>query len=207
MIQLIICDDHMPIRQIIQFLFKKDKNIAVIAECINGKDLIDTLNKKIIPHIVLMDISMKELNGYETTLKITKEFPQIKVLAYSMFYTTQSIQMMIKSGAVGFLSKNEELDEIKKAIIQTHTNGFYENHLLTKQLFAKNKVKVENIFTKKEYELLPYLCSDASYKAIADEKNVAVKTIDRHKENICKKMNVKTRAGLTTLAAKMGLIT
>lgn len=207
MIKIIICDDHSVIRTAISTILQTDTNYAVIGECADGKQLIETLKKNIVPDIVLMDVSMKEMNGYETTIEMSKSYPHIKVLAFSMFPSPQTIQLMLQYGAVGFLTKNSEFSEIKTAITQIHKNGFYFNQLVTKKLLNDiKKNKGDNALTKKEIELLPYLCSDTTYKKIATDKNLAIKTIDRHKENICKKLKVSSRVGLTALAAKMGLI-
>lgn len=206
MIKIIICDDHLLIRKAVAGIIQSYPNYTVIAECADGKQLLETLKKNLHPDIVLMDISMKEMNGYETTITLSKHYPEIKVLVFSMFHSTQTVQMMLEYGAVGFLSKNSDVSEIKEAIEDIYLKGFYYNQYVTQQILRNIKKKSDNSLTKKEIELLPYLCSDATYQEIATNKNIAIKTIDRHKENICKKMNVKTRVGLTALAAKMGFI-
>lgn len=182
-------------------------HFSVIASCANGKQLLETLNQNIKPDIVLMDISMKEMNGFETTLTLSEYYPFIKVIGYSMHDSLETVQLMLQNGAYGFLSKSSELFELKDAIENIYHKGFYYNQFVSKQLFNKiKKNKTENILTKKELVILPYLCSDDTYKIIAEKLHISIKTIDRHKENICKKMKVKTRAGLTALAAKIGLI-
>lgn len=175
-------------------MLKPFNQFSVIAACANGKQLLETLNQNIQPDVVLMNISMKEMNGYETTIALSKSYPHVKVLAFSMLHSNKTIQLMLQYGAVGFLSKNSEFSEIKEAIIQIHQKGYYYNQFVSKQLLIDiKKNKAENTLTKKEIELLPYLCSDSTYKKIATDKNLAIKTIDRHKENICKKLKVSSR--------------
>lgn len=207
MINIIICDDHLLIRNAVSNIVQSFPNCAVIAECTNGKQLLEILKYKPHPDLVFMDISMKDMNGYEATIALTKDYPNIKILVFSMFYSAQTVQLMLKYGAVGYLTKNSNVSEIKDAIDHIYQSGFHYNQYVTQQMLKDiKKHNSDNCLTKKEIELLPYLCSDATYKEIATSKNIAIKTIDRHKENICKKMNVKTRIGLTALAAKMGFI-
>lgn len=209
-----LTDDHTLLRnglaQLVQSL-----GHTVLFEADNGIDFQQKLDKKNLPELVLMDINMPQLDGYQTTQWLKENHPEIKVLALSMYDNENSIIKMLKSGAKGYILKDSEPAELKTAIESILSKGYYYSDLVSgKLIHAINKIEDEgsdvNTLTnlnERETDFLKYACTEMTYKEIADKMFVSPRTIDGYRDGLFEKLQVKTRVGLVMYAIKNGIVT
>jgi len=209
-----LADDHILMREGLSSLINSFSNYSVLFEADNGKQFIDKLNPAKLPDLVLMDITMPEMDGYSTTSWIRVNYPMIKVIALSVMDDESAIIRMLKSGARGYLLKNSKPDELKQALDTVTSKGYYFNELVSNRLINSiNKIgdkdsalrKVVNL-TEREKEFLILLCSEKPYKEIAEEMFVSPRTIDSYRDTLFEKLHVKTRVGLVLFAIKNKVI-
>ncbi len=210
-----IADDHTMFRKGLAMLINLFPNYEVIFEAVNGKELIQGLNPKQLPHIVLMDINMPEMDGYATTEWLHENYPHIKVLALSTMDSDTAIIRMIRSGAKGYVLKDAEPAELKRAFEEVFSRGYFYNELVThKVLHAVNQlIDTKNTspsfakLTERETEFLKFACTELSYKEIAEKMFVSVRTVEGYRDALCEKLDLKTRVGLAMYAVKNGIAT
>ena len=210
-IRILIADDHRVVREGLRSLLEKQANMSVVGEASDGREAIQ-LARKLEPDIVIMDISMPELNGIEATRQVTSEIPGIKVIALSMHSEERFITEMFKAGASGYLLKDcafKELIIAIRAIIENQTylppqvagivvNGFV-NPQISEHSHAFSKL------TEREREVLQLIAEGKSTKEIASILNVSVKTADAHRQRIMKKLDMRSVAELTKYAIREGI--
>jgi two-component system response regulator NreC len=212
-INILIADDHTIFRAGLTALLKKIPRIGAIKEAANGKEVIAILNESDID-IVLMDITMPVLDGIETTLFITREFNNIKVIALSMHEDQENIIQMLSAGAVGYLLKNTDINELKKAIYSVMREEKYYSQEVSEAILSKaiNKnysIKSSNVskhFTEKEKQLLHYISKGLSATVIAQLMGVAEKTVEGYKTKLFQKSGAKNVASLVLFAVKHNIV-
>jgi DNA-binding NarL/FixJ family response regulator len=212
MAKLILVDDHKLLRSGLAELVK-NLGHEILFEADNGKDLIEKLNPKQLPDILLLDINMPEMNGYETALWIKTNYPSVKVLALSMYDDESAIIRMLRNGAKGYILKDTDPTELKSAINALTLKGFYYSELMSSKLIeAINTLDDEGAAFKevvklneREVEFLRYACTEFTYKEIADKMFVSARTVDGYRDSLFEKLHVKTRVGLAIYAIKNGL--
>jgi DNA-binding NarL/FixJ family response regulator len=185
-----------------------------VTDAANGKEFIDGLDKKNLPDIVLLDIGMPEMDGYETATWITKHYPDIKILALSTMDMETAIIKMIKCGAKGYILKDADPEELKAALNDIMTKGFYYNDLVSRKvvqslhLLVDDNSSVNTIMklTDREIEFIKHACSEKSYKQIAGEMFASESAVDGLREMLFKKFGVTTRVGLVLYAIKNGIV-
>jgi len=204
-----IVEDHVLLSQAIAGLVNNFKNFEVIYLCKNGKELLTKLkDDKNIPEIVLMDVNMPILDGIETTEIIKKQYPKIHVLALSVDENESSIIKMLKAGAKGYLLK-----DVEKAVLETALNDMVsQGYHYTKdvsQILVNSLTKDDssdiNQLKERELEFLHYVCSELTYKEIADKMFLSPKTIDGYRDTLFQKLHIKNRIGLVLYAIKQGI--
>lgn len=206
-----IVDDHILIAKAITEILNKLKRYDVLYEVNNGQQLIEKFrNKKNIPQIVLLDVSMPVMNGFETASWLQENHPEVLVMALSMQDDEQSLVKMIKSGASGYLLKNIHPTELDNALQTLLQKGFYYPDWATSKvlqnLAGKNRKSDTLIsFTDKELELLKYVCSEMSYKEISEKMFCSPRTVEGYRDALFEKLNLKSRVGLAVYAMKHGL--
>jgi two-component system, NarL family, invasion response regulator UvrY len=213
MANIVLTDDHSLLRNGLAELVKSQGH-TVLFEADNGKDFIAKLNTGSLPDIVLMDINMPEMDGYETTLWLKHNHPDVHVLALSMYDNETSIIRMLKCGAKGYILKDSEPAELKAAIHALMNKGFYYSDLVSgKLMHAINKMDDDGDGLKslvplsdRETDFLKYTCSELTYKEIADKMFVSPRTIDGYRDGLFEKLHVKTRVGLVMYAIKNGIV-
>jgi DNA-binding NarL/FixJ family response regulator len=212
MIKIALADDHAILRRGVAELISKFDNMSVIMEAGNGKELIAQMNEaplKKMPDLCVLDINMPEMNGYETASIIHKNWPRIKILALSMYDTEMNIIKMLRNGAHGYVLKDAEPEELKKAINEIYTNGFYHSELLTERvlrLLHPYNSKPNELLTDNETTFLTLCCSEMTYKEIAERMSLSPRTIDGYRENLFLKLDITTRTGLVMYAIRAGLV-
>ena len=213
MANLVLTDDHILLRNGLAELVKSLGH-TVLFEADNGKNFIAKLDNKLLPDVVLMDINMPEMDGFETASWIKNNHPEIKVLALSMYDNETSIIRMLKCGAKGYILKDSEPAELKSAIAALMDKGFYYSDLVSgKLMHAINKLDDESDGLKslvplsdRETDFLKHTCSELTYKEIADKMFVSPRTIDGYRDALFEKLQLKTRVGLVMYAIKNGIV-
>ena len=199
-IRIAIVDDHTLFRNGVASLMSEFDELQVVFEAENGKQLHEALAKRGLPDVVLMDINMPVMDGYEATAWLKKNHPNIKVLALSMFEDDLAVIKMIKNGACGYVLKESKPRELLEAIKTIHTKGVYINELVSGKLIRSVSDDDEIDISKKELDFLKYCCSELTYKEIADKMNVSPRTVDNYREALFLKLNLKSRTGLVLYA-------
>ncbi|MBL7701445.1 MAG: response regulator transcription factor [Ferruginibacter sp.] len=210
---IVLVDDHSLLRMGLASMVESQGN-TVLFEADDGKEFITKLDPSNLPHIVLMDINMPEMDGFETTLWLKQNHPDVKVLALSMYDNETSIIRMLKCGAKGYILKDSEPSELKTAIEHIMNKGFYYSDLVSgKLMHAINKMDDETDDLKslvplneRETTFLKYTCTEMTYKEIADKMYVSPRTIDGYRDALFDKLKLKTRVGLVMYAIKHGIV-
>lgn len=205
---IVIVDDHTLIAQALTGIIVNFQDFEVLYECENGQDLQQKFkSKKTIPDIVLLDISMPIMNGYETAKWLKENYPEILILTLSMQDDEQSVVKMIKNGANGYLLKNTHPKDLEIALTKLVTNGFYYPEWASKIVFASLNNKTINNSIKisdREKEFLKYSITEMTYKEIADKMCCSPRTVESYRDNLFEKLELKSRVGLAVFAMKNG---
>ncbi|MGG9962066.1 response regulator [Ferruginibacter sp. SUN106] len=213
MTSIVLVDDHSLLRMGLASLVQS-LGYAVNFEADDGKEFIEKLAKSNLPDVVLMDINMPVMDGFEATLWLKQNHPDIKVLALSMYDNENSIIRMLKAGAKGYILKDSEPAELKAAIDALVNKGYYYSDLVSgKLIHAINKIEDEGStvntlanLNERETDFLKYACTEMTYKEIADKMFVSPRTIDGYRDGLFDKLHVKTRVGLVIYAIKNGIV-
>lgn len=200
-ILIAIVDDHTLFRNGVAGLMSEFDELQVVFEAGNGKLMQETLPNHPIPDVILMDINMPVMDGYESTSWLKQNYPQVRVLALSMFEDDQAVIKMIKSGACGYVLKESKPRELLEAIKTIYSKGVYINEMVSGKLIrsiSDNDSAPD--FSKKELEFLKLCCSELTYKEIADKMYLSPRTVDNYREALFLKLNLKSRTGLVLYA-------
>ncbi|AZB01346.1 DNA-binding response regulator [Chryseobacterium joostei] len=206
---IVIVDDHILIAKALEGIIDNFNEFEVIYVCENGKDLIQKFEEgNPIPDIILLDISMPIMDGFETAAWLAKHHPNIKVMALSMQGDDNSVIKMIKNGAKGYLLKNTHPKDLETALTRLDTDGFFYPEWASKIIFSNfNKDQEAEITVKisdREKEFLKYTVTELSYKEIADRMCCSPRTVESYRDQLCDKLDLKTRVGLAVFAIKNG---
>jgi len=214
-IKVFLVDDHKLIRDGIKAHFDDDDRFEIVGEAANGQIALELL-KDIQTDIILMDINMDTMDGIECTGKINELYPEVKILALTMLDENQHIKEMLKAGAVGYLLKNSNEQEIKQGIISvSEGQPFYSPKVLhtvmnslSTSITKKKKSRFEpNIpLTEREKEVLVLIIKEFSNQEIADKLYISKRTVDAHKRNLLEKTGAINVAGLVIFALNNGII-
>jgi len=210
-LKIILADDHAIIREGLCSLLEKEPNIEVVAEAADGRIAVQ-LAKELSPDVVVMDISMPNLNGMEATRQIKNWAPRIKVVALSMHSDKRFVSEMLAAGASGYVLKNSAFKEMVQAINAVVGDGTYLSPAAAGpiveaclEVWSKGDSPFASSLTPREREVLQLLAEGNSSKEAAFVLNLSVKTVDTHRYRIMKKLNFRSLADLTKYAIKEGL--
>ncbi len=211
-VDIVLVDDHILLRNGLASLINSFEDYIILFEANNGKDFINKLQPKQPPQIVLLDINMPEMDGYETCLWLKNNYPEVKVLALSMYDNENAVIRMFKAGAKGYILKDCDPSELKNALYSINAKGFYYSELVTGTFIRsinEEKSQAKNIIHLKEHEItfLKLVCTELTYKEIADKMFLSPRTIDGYRDDLFQKLNIKTRVGLVMYAIKNGIVT
>jgi len=212
-IKVALADDHVLLRNGLAGLVT-NLGFTIQFECSNGKQLISKLDKNDLPDIVLMDINMPEMDGYEATLWLKNNYPLVQVLALSMYDDENAIIRMLKNGAKGYIMKGADPAELKKAIDDVMTKGVHYSELVTGKLLHSiykvdepgNGTKEMLDLSEREIEFLKLASTEMTYKEIAKEMYLSPRTIDGYRDALFEKLNIKNRVGLVLFAIKHNIV-
>ena len=209
MTKLIITDDHRMFRESIRKILTIEKIAEVQAEAGNGIELLNLLDK-FTPDMILMDISMPEMDGIEATKKAIEKQPGLKVLTLSSFGDEKYYFNMVEAGAKGFVLKNASIVELEKAIKEVAGGGsWFSSELLQKVIVTmSSKPKKENTIelSERELEIVKLICQSLTNEQIAEKINLSYDTIKWHRANILSKVGCNNTAGLVMFAIKNKIV-
>lgn len=209
-IKILLVDDHEIFRNGLIMVLSKLKNIEVVGEASNGLEFLNLLEEHKDTEIVLIDIKMPIMNGIDATKEALSKFPNLKVIALTMFGDDEYIDNMLEAGAKGFLLKNvnkEGLSRAIKAVSENH-NYFSEELLsfFTKKKKLSEKAPQQIALTKREIEVLQLIAKGLSNQEIAEKLFISSRTVDGHKTNLIAKTESKNVVGLLSYALKHKLV-
>ncbi|HOO69946.1 MAG TPA: response regulator transcription factor [Bacteroidales bacterium] len=206
-INIFLVDDHALFREGLRFLLQKIDFVDQILEAENGLEFLEHIIE-VKDCIVLMDIEMPVMNGFEATKKALERNPDLKIIALSMYSEESYLSSMIEAGASGFLLKNSSFNEVKNALTDVmEGKNYYSPHIIQSILeIMTNKInnsgKDRDDITQREKDILYYICKGFSNAEIADKLSISKRTVDKHRENLLQKTQSRNTANLVTYAIK-----
>ncbi len=209
-IKVAIVDDHTLFRDGLINLLIEHEQIKPVFKAANGIEMREKIEVSDLPDIILMDINMPGMNGHEATRWLRKTYPQIHVLALSMYEDDKNIIDMLKAGADGYILKECNAAELVRAITSIINEGYYFNELVSGRLIRsiKSDTHPENTtapLSEREKEFLILCCSELTYKEIAEKMFVSPRTVDGYRDSLFEKLDLKSRTGLVLYSIKNGL--
>ena len=212
---VVLVDDHVLLRNGLASLIRGFGGFDVLFEASNGKELIKQLRiSHQQPDIILLDIGMPEMDGYETACYLRRCYPEIRILALTMSDTDSAIVRMLKHGAKGYILKDIDAAGLKRALDSVVENGYYYSEMVTDRLIDtvhhrtshERRMRELVLLNERELEFIRLVCTEWTYKEIADRMYLSPRTIDGYRDALFEKLNVKTRVGLAMFAVKNGIV-
>jgi DNA-binding NarL/FixJ family response regulator len=212
-IKVAIADDHKIFRKGVILSLRPYNNIKFVQEAENGDELLAGIAEAA-PDVVLMDLRMPGKDGIETTKVISKQYPHIYVLVLSMHEDERFVSHMMENGANGYLLKNAEPQEIKRAIIDVYEKGYYLNNFVNRILIKKAHSKQKSLpslnnditISDKEKEVLQFICMEYTAQEIAQKMEISPRTVEAIKDRLMERFGSKNTAGLVFFAVKNNLV-
>lgn len=212
MIKVAMVDDHILLRSGLAAVINGFGDFNIISEADNGKQFTETLDKNNLPDVVLLDITMPEMDGFETAKWLKENHPNIRILVLSMMDDDSSIIKMLKYGARGYLLKDSKPTVLHTALREVIDKGYFFNDLISGKLVHMiNKGGGEAYSTltnlsDKEREFLKWCCTEKSYKEIADTMQITPRAVEALRSNMFEKLQTLSRVGLVMYAIKNGIV-
>jgi len=206
-IQIALVDDHRLFRSGIAALINDFIGYTVIFEAANGDEMINKIKPDLKPDIILLDINMPGMNGINTARWLKTAYPEIQIIVLSMFDDSDKVMSMLKLGVRGYLLKDAEPIEFERALQKVSEGEVYYPEFVTRLLVdsINNPVDFEKLNIR-EIEFLKLVATELTYKEIADQMRISVRTVDGYRDQLFEKLHVKSRVGLVLYAIKNKLI-
>jgi len=212
-VKILIVDDHAVVRAGLRMLIESDSELVIVGEGENGEDAI-RLSKELNPDVILMDVSMPEVDGVTATRRIKITAPNQAVLALTIHEGADYFFQMLQAGASGYVPKRAAPEELLRAIHTVAEGNVFLDPSIAKALVsdylsnvhAGKERETYGGLTQREREILTSIAEDATNTAIANELGISVNTVERHRENIMRKLNLHTRTELVKYAIRKGLV-
>jgi len=213
-IRILLVDDHAVVRAGLRMLLGADPELQIVGEAENGAQAL-RLTDELAPDVVLMDISMPDMNGIEATRKIKEQAPNVVVLALTMHEDDQYFFEMLAAGASGYVPKRAAPNDLLSAIHAVHNGGVFLFPSVARVLvqdYVQRAARAGaaghsfDVLTEREREVLALIAQGLSNQEIADQLVISAKTVNRHRENIMAKLNLHSRVELVRYAIEKGLI-
>ena len=212
--KIVLADDHILLRDALASLINTFEEFNVTGVAANGKEVINIFTNGNIPHLIILDLNMPEMDGYETTRWLQDNHPGVKILILTMYDSEIAMIRLLQTGVRGFLKKDVHPAELKAALLSVAENGYFYSNSATGKLasfFQKSHSSQSSIekalFTEKEIEFLKLASTDMTYKEIAYKMDLTPRAIDGYRDGLFDKLDVKSRVGLAIYAVKNGIIT
>lgn len=209
-IKVFLVDDHKLFRNGLSLLMESEKNIIITGEAENGKDFLESIEQEQ-PDVVLMDIEMPVMDGFQATEVACQKYPDIKVISLTMFGEEHYYLKMIEAGAKGFILKNSDIEEVIKAIKTVYSGGtYFSQEILYNMVKNIQDVRKETGpsvgLSSRENEILELICKGFSNIEIASELNISKRTVEKHRSNILEKTQTHNTASLVMYAIENKLV-
>lgn len=206
MITVLIADDHKLFRQGMVAMLSEAKNIKVIGEAADGYEALELL-AELEPNVLLLDIEMPKIDGFEVLKKLKRAKLETRVLALTMHNSAEFIKNIVKAGAAGYLKKDSDKELLLNAIQEVHNKGSYyppeTAHLVLQSLQERNKGE---LISPREKEVVTLIAEGMTTKEIAEKLFLSKHTIESHRQNILLKLDIKNSAELVKYAIKRGWV-
>jgi two-component system, NarL family, response regulator NreC len=207
-IRVLLADDHKILRKGVRLLIESQPDMEVVGEAKTGKEAIEQA-RTLTPDIAVMDVSMPELNGIESTRQICDELPHTKVLALSMHKDSVYVREILRAGARGYLVKDSEDDDLLKAIRSVHRGEAFLSPAISDAVLTDYRKHVSNpvdLLTSREREILMLVAEGKTNKEIAGVLNLSVYTVESHRGSVMEKLNLHNAGDIVRFAIRNGLI-
>jgi DNA-binding NarL/FixJ family response regulator len=212
-IKVAIADDHKIFRKGVILSLRPFTNIKFVQEAENGDDLLAGIAQSE-PDVVLMDLRMPVKDGIETTKIISKLYPNIYIIVLSMYEDERFVYHLMENGANGYLLKNAEPQEIRRAIMDVFEKGYYLNNFVNRVLLKKSHARQKVVpslnseitLSEKEKDVLRYICMEFTAHEIAQKMDISARTVEAIKDRLMERFGSKNTAGLVFFAVKNNLI-
>jgi DNA-binding NarL/FixJ family response regulator len=212
-IQIVIADDHKLMREGLSSLLMQNADIVVVGQANNGREAVQ-MTEKCRPDLVVMDVSMPDLNGIDATRQIIARSPRTKVIALSMHSDRQFVAEMFRAGARGYLLKDSAFEELANAILKVARNETYIAPKLSgfniedyTRSDEPSDVLIKPRLSHREREVLQLMAEGKGTKEIAAELHLSSKTVETHRQHLMDKLEIYSVAELTKFAIREGLTT
>lgn len=211
--KVLVVEDHTLLRQGIMSIISVSDNFEVIAEADNGRDAL-RLSQSTNPELILMDLSMPDMNGIESIIEIKKRSPQIKIIVLTIHNAEEYVKQALKAGVEGYVLKHSSGSELLFAMNSVLNGNSYLSREISQHVvngyLSEDKSKLDSsnlsLITYREREILKLVAEAKSNKDIARHLYISVKTVEKHRSNLMKKLDMHNSAALTIFAMKIGLI-
>ena len=213
-ISVLIVEDHTMVREGFRMALKLEKDIEVVGEARNGREAI-SLATELLPDVILMDIAMAGLNGLEATRQLAKALPETRIIILTAHSDDAYVKSAVDSGAAGFMVKQDSTCDICNAIREVHRGGICYSASVAKRFVRINpqatdrhgkKTRTPSLLTSREMEVLQLIAEGKANKETAAELGISVKTVEKHRGQLMRKLDIHDTAGLTRYAIATGII-
>lgn len=212
-IKIAIADDYTIYRDGLKIGLTQDENLEVMLEAADGEDLIKGIETDM-PDVIIMDLKMPVMDGMEATKLIKKKYPDMKILVVTMYDDEKFVIHLMEIGANGYLLKNAEAEEIRRAIYSVHETGYYFNNIvsnaLLKKLVIKGNIKPsfkEGVeLTEREQDVLKLICAEKTANEMGQQLFLSPRSVEGIRQRLIDKVGVRNTAGLVMFAVKNGII-
>lgn len=210
-IKVLLVDDHPIVREGLKAHLATQPDLQVVGEAANGQEAL-RLAREVLPDVVLMDLTMPQMNGLEAIARLPKKTPRAKVLVLTMHENKEYIAQSIRLGARGYLRKDTSPAELVRAIKAVHAGEVFLNPAASRvvadefQRGDKAPASEPPLLSDREREVLVLIAEGLSNKEVADRLGIGVRTAETHRERLMRKLNIRTVAGLTKFAVARGLV-
>jgi len=212
--KVILADDHVLLRDALAKLIGTFEECRVIGVASNGRELLQFIQDGHLPNIVVLDLNMPHMDGYETAQWLQENHPDVRILILTMYDSEIALIRLLQVGVRGFLKKDIHPNELRNALLSVAEDGYYYSHNTTGKLanlFQKNHSNNSSIekamLTKLDIEFLKLASTDMTYKEIAHLMKITPRAIDGYRDSLFDKLDVKSRVGLAIYAVKNGIVT
>jgi len=211
-IKVAIADDHQIFRKGVILSLRPFNNIKFVLEAENGNELLANMPVAE-PDVVLMDLRIPMKDGIETTKLLSKQYPHVNVIILSMYEDERFVYHLMENGAHGYLLKNAEPQEIRRAIMEVHEKGYYLNNFVNRILLKRthkqnvaHSINAEITLTEKEKDVLKFICMEFTAQEIAQKMEISPRTVEAIKDRLMERFGSKNTAGLVFFAVKNNLV-